>query len=83
MALVLGHGFATPQRRPGDALREEPACTSRTGGSNEIARPFGANPVVALGVFGDLVALVGKIGGLVDVEIYACPTSASDISYMV
>jgi len=69
LALVFGHGIAAARRRPGDALGEEPACTSRTSGSKEMARPFGADPVVALGVVGDLLDVVGKIGQLVDDEI--------------
>jgi hypothetical protein len=50
---------------------EELACISRAGGGEEIARPFGADPVVAFGVARDLVALVGKIGELVYDEIWA------------
>jgi|GEM_PF-4203766 len=58
--LVLGHGFATPRRQPGDALGKEPACTSCSCSGQEVARPFGADPVVALGVVGDLLDVVGR-----------------------
>ena len=68
---MLDDGLATPRRRPGDALGEEATCTSCSCGGQEIARTFGADPVVALGVVGDLLDVVGKIGQLVDDEIRA------------
>ena len=46
-ALVLGHGLATPRRRPGDALCEEATCAGCGAGGQQVAGPFGADPVVA------------------------------------
>ncbi len=68
-ALVVGVGGATSRRRPGDALREEASCPGRGGTGEQVARPFGADPVVVRRVVGDPVEVVGEIGELVHDEV--------------
>ena len=46
-ALVLGYCLATPPWRPGDALREEATRAGCNASGEQVARPFGADPVVA------------------------------------
>ena len=62
---MVGVGGATSRRRPSDALREEASRPGRGGTGEQVARPFGVDPVVARRVVGDLVEVVGEIGELV------------------
>jgi GntR family transcriptional regulator / MocR family aminotransferase len=62
--LVLVDDRAATLRPPRDALGEQSPSAGGLRGDDQVARPFGSHPIVALRVVGELVETVGQIGQL-------------------